>query len=157
MTTDGYTMDASTTTVRVAGYQTAPVFGDVEGNRRRVVDAVRQAAAAGARLVVLPELAVTGYVFRGLEEARSLAEAVPGPTTDLVTDVCAELGMVAVVGIAELVDGQEKLFNSAAVIDGSGVRAVYRKAHLWGDEPAVFTPGAASPPVIDLGWARIGF
>ena len=60
--------------------QLAPVLGDLAGNRERSLRALEEAAAQGARLVVLPELCTSGYVFRDAAEARALAEPVPGPT-----------------------------------------------------------------------------
>ena len=57
-------------------------------------------------------------------------------------------------GFCELgADG--RLYNSAAVVDASGTRAVYRKAHLWDKEKLVFTPGDAPPPVVDLAFGRV--
>ena len=57
-------------------------------------------------------------------------------------------------GFCELgADG--RLYNSAAVVDASGTRAVYRKAHLWEKEKLVFTPGDAPPPVVDLAFGRV--
>jgi predicted amidohydrolase len=54
------------------------------------------------------------------------------------------------------VGGDGRLHNSAALVDASGVRAVYRKAHLWDRESLVFTPGDARPPVLDTPHGRIG-
>jgi predicted amidohydrolase len=50
----------------------------------------------------------------------------------------------------------DRLYNSAALVDGSGTRALYRKAHLWDTEKLIFTPGDATPPVTDLGFGRVG-
>jgi predicted amidohydrolase len=47
------------------------------------------------------------------------------------------------------------LFNSAVVIDRAGLRAVYRKAHLWDAEPDVFTPGDGDPPVVATRHGRV--
>ena len=65
---------------RVACHQLAPVLGDLEGNRARALAAIDAAAAAGADVVVLPELVTSGYVFEGPDEARALAEPADGPT-----------------------------------------------------------------------------
>ncbi len=68
--------------IRVSCIQFAPDFGAVDANLARASDLVRAAAAAGSRLIVLPELASTGYVFESAAEAAALAEPVPeGPTT----------------------------------------------------------------------------
>ena len=62
-------------TVRVAVHQLAPVIGDLDGNRARALAAIDAAADAGAQVVVLPELAASGYVFRDADEARGARRA----------------------------------------------------------------------------------
>ena len=142
-------------TVRVACHQLAPVIGDLEGNRARALAAIDAAAAAGARVVVLPELVSSGYVFRDAAEARGLAEPPDGPTPAGWAERARAHGLVIVGGFAEAgADGL--IYNSAALVDASGVRAVYRKAHLWHDEQLFFTPGDAGPPVLDTPHGRIG-
>jgi len=134
--------------VRIACAQLAPVLGDAAGNAARAWEAIEAAAAQGAGVVVLPELALSGYVFESLEEARSLA------TPAAALDAWSRPGVVVVGGFCELgADG--RLFNSAAVVDGSGVRAVYRKVHLWEREPSWFTPGDAPPPVVETEYGRV--
>ena len=64
-------MNASQTVVAVA--QLAITVAEPDANRRAAADAVAEAAAAGARLVVLPELCDSGYVFESADEARRLA------------------------------------------------------------------------------------
>ena len=59
--------------VRIACAQIAPRVGDSAGNRRLAGDALREAIGAGAHIVLLPELATSGYVFESAEEARGLA------------------------------------------------------------------------------------
>ncbi len=117
--------------------------------------AAREAAGRGARLIVLPELAACGYVFRDAAEARAAAEPSTGPTVTLLRELSAELGCVLVAGFAELgADG--RVYNSAALADGGELVAVYRKAHLWGSEPDVFLAGDSPPAVVDTSAGRIG-
>lgn len=116
--------------------------------------AVRDAAARGARLVVLPELTVCGYAFADAAEARSAAEPLDGPTTGVFARLSAELGCVVVAGLAELGDGG-RVYDTAVVVEGGEVRAAYRKVHLWGRERELFTPGSAAPPVVATGAGRI--
>lgn len=138
---------------RVAAIQLAPVVGDLAGNLDRAVAAVEQSVAGGAQVVVLPELATSGYVFESVKEARSLA--LP-PTDRAFNRLAAAAGeAVVVVGFAES-DGTDGVFNSAALLDASGVRAVYRKVHLWDQEKRFFTPGDARPPVVETAHGRIG-
>ena len=149
-------MDPSQTLIAVA--QLAIAVGQPDANRQAAAGAVAEAAAAGARLVVLPELCDSGYVFDAsapAEEARGLAS----PAGDSVTlnqwhSLAAEHRLVIVGGFCELgADG--RLYNSAALVDASGPRAVYRKAHLWDTEKLVFTPGDAPPPVVNTDFGRV--
>lgn len=139
----------------VAAAQFGPVIGDVDGNRNAAAQAVRQAAEQGARLVVLPELCDSGYVFTGPDEARGLAtRAAASPTLRQWRDLAAAHGCAVAGGFCELGD-DGLLYNSAALVDSSGTRAVYRKTHLWDREKLIFTPGAAAPPVTGLPSGRV--
>lgn len=140
--------------VTVAVAQLAPMLGDLAGNRRRMVAAVENAAAAGAGVIVLPELATSGYCFRSADEAREVAEPADGPTVAALHAVAAARDVVVVAGLPELAD-DGTLYNSAVVVDADGRRATYRKVHLWGREPEVFTPGDHPPPVVDTRHGRI--
>jgi 5-aminopentanamidase len=82
----------------VACCQVRLAVGDVAGNRAAVDAAVRDAAARDADVVVVPELAPSGYVFAGPEEARALAEPADGPTLTGWHALAAELGIVLVGG-----------------------------------------------------------
>ena len=146
-------MNASQTVVAVA--QLAITVAEPDANRRAAADAVAEAAAAGARLVVLPELCDSGYVFDSADEARRLATpAADGATLRQWHELAARHGLVIVGGFCELgADG--RTYNSAALVDASGTRAVYRKAHLWDSEKLVFTPGDAAPPVVDTEVGRV--
>ncbi|WP_375387976.1 nitrilase-related carbon-nitrogen hydrolase [uncultured Amnibacterium sp.] len=137
---------------RIAAVQLAPVVGDLAGNLDRAVAAVEQSVAGGAAVVVLPELATSGYVFETPEEARVLALRPDGPA--LARFAAAAGGATVVVGFAELAD--DGVYNSAALLDASGVRAVYRKVHLWDREKHFFAPGNARPPVVETPVGRIG-
>jgi predicted amidohydrolase len=139
----------------IAAAQFGPVLGDPDANRATAAGAVRDAAAQGARLVVLPELSDSGYVFTGPDEARGLAtRAVDSPTLHQWRDLAAAHGCAVVGGFCELGD-DDLLYNSAALVDESGTRAVYRKTHLWDREKLIFTPGADAPPVVSLPYGQV--
>jgi 5-aminopentanamidase len=138
----------------VASCQLDLAVGEVARNRRAGREAVVAAAAKGARLVVLPELTPSGYVFASLDEARSLAEPLDGETVSEWSALAAEHDVVIVGGLCERhVDGMPR--NTSVVVDRTGLRTAYRKVHLWGDEPDFFTPGDQLPEVVDVGDARI--
>jgi predicted amidohydrolase len=136
--------------VDVACVQLAPVVGAYEANQAAVRDAI---ARAGADVVVVPELATSGYVFESVEEARSLARPAAEALAPWV-EAAAAAGCVVAGGFAEL-DG-DALYNSGAIVDGTGVLALYRKLHLWDRERLFFTPGSALPPVVDTAAGRLG-
>lgn len=141
--------------VRVACAQIAPSVGDPQGNRSLTRDAVREGVSAGARLVVLPELSTSGYVFESADEARAAAEPADGRTLRAWAEEAARGEAVVVGGFCEL--GEDGLlYNSAAVVDGGGVLAVYRKLHLWDREQLVFEPGRKPAPVVETPAGRIG-
>jgi predicted amidohydrolase len=141
--------------IRVACAQLAPVFGDLEGNRARAAAAIRAAAGAGAAVVVLPELCTTGYAFVDESQARELGEPADGETLSQWRRLAAESGLVVVGGFCELTAHGDP-YNSAAVVDRSGVRSVYRKTHLWDREQLIFHAGAEPAPVIDTAAGRVG-
>jgi predicted amidohydrolase len=140
----------------VAVAQLALTVGNLDANRQAAAAAVAEAAAAGARLVVLPELSDSGYVFSAAGEARSLASpASSGVTLREWRSLAARHNLAIAGGFCELgPDG--KLYNSAAIVDVSGTRALYRKAHLWDAEKKIFTPGDDAPPVVELPFGNVG-
>ncbi|MFS2124035.1 nitrilase family protein [Pseudomonas sp. Pseusp97] len=140
--------------VTVACCQLAPVVGDPSHNRRLAERAIRNAALRGAQVIVLPELAQSGYVFADRAEALALSEAQDGPTLQLWQRLASELDVVIVAGFCERLDG-ERVANSAALVDARGLRTVYRKAHLWDGENAIFTPGSEAPPVVETAFGMI--
>jgi 5-aminopentanamidase len=142
------------TAVVVACCQLDPRVGEQAGNRARSEAAIVEAAESGAQIVVLPELMNSGYVFAGAEEARSLAEPVTGPTLEAWISLARTHSLVVVGGLCEL-DAGGALRNSAVVVDETGLRAVYRKAHLWDREKLVFLAGDEQPPVVETRYGRI--
>lgn len=124
------------------------------GDHTALVAAVREAAGRGARLIVLPELAVCGYVFRDAAEARAAAQDLDGPTVTLLRELSRELGCVLVCGFAERgADGA--VHNAAVLVEDGEVRLRYRKVHLWDRESELFVPGDAPPPVVDTAVGRV--
>ncbi len=144
--------------MRVGWIQTLPLFGDPAANLSAVAATLDDATTTGraADLWVLPELFATGYVFADRDEARRNCEPVPGgPTVRGLVALARRTGCAIVAGVAESApDG--RLFNSAVAVDGAGLRAHYRKAHVFGDERRWASPGDLPFPVVEIAGARVG-
>jgi NAD+ synthase (glutamine-hydrolysing) len=110
--------------VRFALAQINPTVGDIAGNERLIAEQIAAARAQGAAVVLLPELAITGYPPEDLllkehflSDARAAIERLAAQTN----------GIVAVVGFPERA---QDVYNSAAVLAGGAVQAIYRKVNL---------------------------
>jgi predicted amidohydrolase len=136
----------------VACAQLTLLPGDVSACRAITEAAIDNALAAGAELIILPELANTCYAIDH-DEARALAEPVAGPSLERWASRVRRRNAIVVAGFCERAD--DRIYNSCALIDGSGVRAVYRKLHLWDRELGVFDPGRTHPPVVETQFGRI--
>jgi 5-aminopentanamidase len=140
----------------VAGVQMDCPLGEVATNREAVIAKLHEAADRGANLVVFPECVLTGYGFGSRAEALTVAEPLPGPSTDAVAKACAKLGVWAVFGLLESAPGG-KLFNACALVGPSGFVAGYRKLHLPCLGLDRFTdPGDRPFAVHDLGGLKLG-
>ena len=141
--------------VRAAAAQLAPVLGQLDANRARAAAAIEDAVARGAQLIVLPELCVSGYAFADSSEAHAHAEPLTGATAGAWCALAARWNITIVGGICELGESGA-LHNTALVIDSSGLRAAYRKTHLWDREGEVFEAGELPSPVLDTEHGRLG-
>jgi predicted amidohydrolase len=144
-----------THTIRVAGVQMTPKLGDAAGNLARCLELLNTATEGGAQLVVFPEAALSGYVFRSLEEAIPVTEPIPGPSTDAVAHACRRLNVHAVVGLLEK-DGDD-YYNASALIGPEGLIGKYRKLHLpYLGIDRFLRPGNLAPVVHETTLGRIG-
>ncbi|WP_320407433.1 nitrilase-related carbon-nitrogen hydrolase, partial [Klebsiella pneumoniae] len=141
--------------VTVACLQMEPLFGEVDKNVARSIHLIEEAAAQGGKLIVLPELCNTGYVFHTREEAFSLGEHIPdGKTTQAWIACATRLQIWLVAGITER-DG-DVLYNSAVIIGPNGFLGRYRKVHLWGEEALFFEAGNLGFPVFKTPIGNLG-
>lgn len=148
-------LNANAGLVKVACLQTHPKVGEKATNVAASLLWIERAAAMGARLIVLPELANSGYVFATRQEAFELAEIIPeGPTCQTWIDTAARLNITLVAGIAERQG--DALYNSAVVIGPAGYIGTFRKVHLWNAENLFFEPGNLGFPVFKTPLGRIG-
>ena len=141
--------------IKVAAIQMEPRVGDKAGNVRQQLASIAEAATQGARLMVLPELGNTGYIFNTREEVADLAEEVPGGATCAAwIKACRRHKVYLCAGITERDGG--RFFNTAALIGPEGFIGKYRKIHLWDEEKLFFEPGDLGIPVFHLPFGRVG-
>lgn len=134
---------------------------DVEANVQKAITGIREAARKGAQIVCLQEL-FTSLYFCDVEDHHnfSLAEPIPGPTTERLGQLAGELGVVIVASLFEK-RAQGLYHNTTAVLDADGTYlGKYRKMHIPDDpgyyEKFYFTPGDLGYKVFDTKFAKIG-
>lgn len=141
-----------------------PHWSDKEHNCRQIIAYMEQAARAGVRLLVLPELCLTGYddpvgtPFAEKVPVR-LAETVPGPSSERIAEKAHELGLWVVFGMPERVpgptDAPDRLFNAACIIGPDGIVGTYRKIHPFGRE-CEWAHAGTEPGLFATPWGPIG-
>lgn len=109
-----------------------------------------------ADLIVLPELANTGYLYANPEDLLPLAEPQDGsgPFLSALEEFAAHTGGIIVSGYAEGAEG--KLYNSAVAVSQDGVICNYRKAHLFDREKKLFSPGNTGFQIFEWQSVKIG-
>jgi NAD+ synthase (glutamine-hydrolysing) len=129
--------------------------GDIAGNAAKLLAAANEAHAAGAALLLTPEMSICGYPAEDLVLRQDFAAACAAAVEQLAVEAPPELALI--VGYPERCDGD--LFNAAALLRGGRVEAVYRKHHLPNhsvfDEQRVFDRGDA-PCVFACGGVNFG-
>jgi NAD+ synthase (glutamine-hydrolysing) len=162
---------AESTNLRLALAQIDPTVGDIDGNVRLISQSIERAGDAGAQLVILPELCMSGYPPEDLVLRRDFLAAVRQGLDDVAGDV---QGIVVLVGFPERVErSAEELehfdplidpppppaYNSLAILADGKVRGIYRKCDLpnYGvfDERRYFEPGDEAT-LIDVDGVPIG-
>lgn len=140
--------------MRVAVAQTEPRLGEKDPNLEVCVARLEEAAAERAQLLVLPECAISGYMFDSAEEALRFAEEIPGPTTEDLEGDCRRLGMHVVCGLLER-EG-DMLHNAAVLVGPGGLIGSYRKTHLPFLGVDRFVVAGDELPVYETPLGRIG-
>jgi predicted amidohydrolase len=133
-----------TEALSIAAVQPVCVARDVEANAVAHASAV---LGAGARLVVYPELSLTGY------ELDAPAVSCTDPRLAPIVEACRSTGAIALVGAP--IDEDGRAYIAVLRIDGSGVRVAYRKTHLAGDELHRFAAGDG-PTAMEVDGRRVG-
>ncbi len=134
---------------------------DPQANLEKAAQRIRQAAAAGGQIICLPELFRSPY-FCQQQDPRifDLAESIPGPSTEHLSQVARETGTVVIASLFER-RAAGVYHNTAAVLDADGkLLGLYRKMHIPDDplyfEKYYFTPGDLGFRAFETRFGRIG-
>ena len=145
---------SSQKSVRIACAQLDLTVEDPIRNAHKGEAAIREAIEQGAKVIILPELATSGYVFKSKSEAQSKSEPIDGPTMTRWASALNGTDAIVIAGFCEQAQ-DEQLYNSVALLTSNGVKHVYRKVHLWGDEKRAFEPGGKAPTIVQTAHGRI--
>lgn len=139
--------------MKIGFVQFAPVLGKIDATLEKLSPLLDRAGEA--ELLVLPELANSGYAFRSLDEARKGAEKIGrGPFSTFLEEHCRARGIHIVAGVNERFQG--RLYNSAVLVGPEGVQGTYRKLHLFKNEKDFFSPGDLGLPIFRIGGCHVG-
>ncbi|MDY7011012.1 MAG: carbon-nitrogen hydrolase family protein [Planctomycetota bacterium] len=122
-------------------------------NAEKLLSCLHRASADGARLVLFPELCLSGYP----SATEDISERLRATTSEQVESIRAcvqRLEVAAVVGLCEQAD-DNKVYNVSLAIAPDGSETRYRKIHIPGNE-GLFAPGDYGPAVADFGFVRLG-
>ncbi|WP_441235142.1 nitrilase-related carbon-nitrogen hydrolase [Bradyrhizobium sp. 930_D9_N1_4] len=139
---------------KVAAVQFEPAMFEKERNIARLLELCEQAAVAGARLIVTPEMGTTGYCWFDRAEVAPFVETIPGPTTNRFAALAAAHDCYIVVGMPE-VDEDGIYFNSAVLIGPDGIVGRHRKTHPYISEPKWAAAGDLHNQVFETPIGRI--
>lgn len=149
------TTRASANSFKAAAITFDPAWGDVDGNIGRIVDAANKAADQGARLLVFPETATSGYIFDSFSMVRPFLDTIPGKATDALSRVAAKRNVYISIGIAERDAASGLGYNSAALIGPKGYIGKYRKIGLNSQDQLWAAQGNLGFPVFDTELGRV--
>ncbi len=158
---------ASTGKVCVAAIQCPSAMGRTADNLKNITNLVRQAASQGAKIIVLPECAVQGYLDPttwtswsssgpGATDVSKVAETVPGPSTLRLSSLAQELRIYLCAGLIE--SSSNAFYNSQVLLNPQGaIIAHHRKKILWTPGDSTWcTAGDLPVQIVETEYGRIG-
>ncbi|MHA1378421.1 MAG: nitrilase-related carbon-nitrogen hydrolase [Candidatus Helarchaeota archaeon] len=142
--------------IKSCAIQFEPRLNDLEGNRKKIRLLIsRTLRKTFSELIVLPELAFSGYNFRSKDEVKENSEILESSDScRMLIDIANKFNVYIVAGINERADS--KYFNSAVVINKNGIVMVYRKLQLFAREKEFFTPGNKPLEIFNIKNVKVG-
>ncbi len=143
------------TRYRVAALQYEPTLGEKEKNIRDLLRLTEEAAQNDARLIVLPEMATTGYCWASREEIAPYTETLPGPSSELFQQLASQYGCFIALSLPEVDPDTDVYYNSVSLLGPEGLIGTYRKIHSYISEPRWARDGDLGIPVWDTPLGRL--
>ncbi|MGM0829096.1 MAG: nitrilase-related carbon-nitrogen hydrolase [Bacillota bacterium] len=140
---------------QVASIQFNPILNKREQNVKELLKITEDALKNGAKLVVAPEMATTGYYYENREAIRSFVDTIPGKTTDAFAKLAKKYNAYLVFGMAEVEKKTGLYYNSAALVGPEGYIGKYRKMQMWETEMHWAAWGDLGVPVFDTKIGKI--
>ncbi|MED1469237.1 nitrilase-related carbon-nitrogen hydrolase [Bacillus salipaludis] len=125
-----------------------PCLNNLDDNIHNLLHAVTEAAKNGAKLIVTPEMATTGYHYGNRQAIQAFVDTIPGKTTNAFEKVANQYHTHIVIGLAEVAE-DGIFYNSAALIGPEGYIGKYRKIHQWAAEDTWASWGDMGVPVYE--------
>ncbi|MBY9002165.1 MAG: acyltransferase [Candidatus Heimdallarchaeota archaeon] len=139
--------------MKVGFLQFQPIFGQVENNLEKILKMIEK--ASDFDLLVLPELANSGYVFSKKEELEKTSEVLPtGLFTGKLAEIAQSRNVAIVCGICE--KSGDNFFNSSILLGPTGFVGKYQKIHLFDREKLFFKPGNGPLKSFEVKGVKIG-
>jgi len=149
------TLSSPLPSYRVAAIQFESTLGEKEKNVTRLLHLVEEAATHGAKLIVLPEIATTGYCWQSRAEIAPYVEPIPGPTTDRFQHLATVHACYIAVSLPEVDPRTNVFYNSMVLLGPEGLIGTYRKIHSFIAEPRWARDGDIGMPVWDTPLGRL--
>jgi len=141
--------------MKVAAIQFEPLLNQKEKNQDKISLLLNKSLEHEPQLIILPELAFSGYNFTSLDDVKNTSDVIPdSKSCQLLEDFTKKNNVHVVSGINEI-DG-DNFYNSAVVFGPSGYILTYRKIHLYASEKKFFKPGNLKPDLFSINGAKVG-
>lgn len=148
--------------VKIATINFQPVWGDKEANLQKILADITEAADNGAKIILFPEMSLTGYAMESGDIKRSdrmqvkLAEKYNGPSAQAVAKLAKEKGVYVVYGYPEVIGNDPlNVYNSAVAVGPDGIIGSYQKVHPFGSE-VIWCKTGEKPFLFHTPWGPVG-
>ncbi|MFK4784941.1 nitrilase-related carbon-nitrogen hydrolase [Fusobacterium sp. MFO224] len=140
---------------KVASIQFNPQLNELDKNVEELLKVTETAFKNGAKLVVAPEMATTGYYYKNRNTIKPFVDSLPGKTTDKFSKLTKKYNAYVIFGMPEVDKTTDLYYNSAALVGPDGYIGKYRKTHQWESEEHWAAWGDLGVPVYDTNLGKI--